>query len=61
LAESLRLHGLALVMDVERAKRDVPEGTSDTEILALVNERRRASSPIPPSLAERWLARSTKS
>jgi len=56
LAECLELHGLALWMDVERAMRDAGAARPE-DVVAEVNRRRLAGSPMPSSLAERARAR----
>lgn len=53
---ALELHGLALWQDFERVRAELP-GASTDAVIAEVNLRRLASSPLPPSLAELWRAR----
>lgn len=48
----LELHALALWQDIERVRAELGD-VPGAEVASEVNRRRLASSPIPPSLAER--------
>lgn len=56
LLTALELSGLALWQDIERVRAELSDA-SDDAVIAEVDRRRLASSPLPPSLAELWRAR----